>query len=421
MGGLSRYRALSGTLDQIISSAGNGFMLLAVARVASVEAFGVTAFLVAITSAGVGLARGALGTPLMLMSDEGWPAIRDEARAATAVAVLLAASIDVTVLGAAFMLGYPAVGIAFAAALPFVLVQDVLRYAAIADLRPYLALASDAIWTTGLASLLVATWFRRELLDETQIVASWGALAGVSAVVLMLALRIVPGSRGLKRFWRRAAGSRVRFGVDGALEQVNVTVVVLVTTLIIGPAAAAALRGASTVLAPLAVLMSALPIVVIPESVRAGASSERVWRRLRRIGTGASVAVIVVGAMVTLVPSVLGEMILGETWVSTKVLLPIIAVEYAAASWLFVVQCLLRFQGKSTELMAVRISYLCLSVVLCVSFAIVTKQAAGVAVGLASSAAIMAAFLLWFARNAAGDEVRRDVDSTRTQSLDREN
>ena len=89
---------------------------------------------------------------------------------------------------------------------------------------------------------------------------------------------------------------------------------------------AASLRGASTILSPLAVLLSALPLVIIPESVRSGTSARAVWRKLCRIGFVGSFAVITVGPALVLLPARVGELILGDSWDYVRVVLPIVSI-----------------------------------------------------------------------------------------------
>ncbi len=108
----------------------------------------------------------------------------------------------------------------------------------------------------------------------------------------------------------------------------------------------------ATLLSPLAVRISALPLVIIPESVRSGASSSAVWRKLFRIAFVGSLAVVTVGPALVLLPERVGRLILGDSWDYVQVVLPIISLEYAALVWSSIAMVYLRFQGKSGQLLA---------------------------------------------------------------------
>ena len=191
-----------------------------------------------------------------------------------------------------------------------------------------------------------------------------------------------------------------RYGLEAGLQQINVIVITSIATAAIGASAAASLRGASTILSPLAVLLSALPLVIIPESVRSGTSARAVWRKLCRIGFVGSFAVVTVGPALVLLPARVGELILGDSWDYVRVVLPIVSIEYAALVWSSIATSFLRFQGKSGQLLAATVAYCVTSIALCTASAFVIGTAAGVAAGLAVSAIAMATVITIYVRPA---------------------
>lgn len=409
-----RGRTISSTLDQVMSSASNGLIVFAVARVATVDAFGIASLLFSICAASVGFMRGATGTPLMLISGRGQQEIRREAGFAVIAAIIFSIVVCSFALIAGTLLDSIAIGFAFATALVLILVQDVLRYAAISMAHPHVALLWDTIWAIGSATLLVVTWVWQTGLSETQVIYGWAFFAGLGAIGLMFTLRVVPRLVGIRSWWRVAAGSRIRFGIEAALEQINVIIIVLGATVIIGTAAAAVLRGASTVLSPLSILMSALPLVIIPESVRAGSSEQQVWGKLMKIGLLGSSASLFIGCAVIFVPASVGELFLGESWEPTKVVLPIIAFEYFCNAWLFVAMNFLKFRADSRGLLRARIVYGVVTIILCLVIGLITRSAVGVAIGLATSAAIMSTALVWYARPTTGKHQQKPTHSHAT-------
>lgn len=393
-GRASRIRAISGTLDQAMSSASNGLIVMAVARVASVENFGTASLLFAAMATGLCVVRGAGGTPIMLAAGRGRGALHSEAGFATSAAIVFALIISATVLASTAVADMPMLGGVFAIAIPLVLGFDVLRYAAISASQPQLALLWDSVWAFGSATVFAITVVNQDALTENAVLSIWTALAAICLIGLASGSRIRPRFAGIGQWWRAGFASRIRFGTEAGLEQVTVIVVLSVASIAAGTAAAAALRGASVLVSPIAILISALPLVVIPESVRDGASVNTVWRKLIRIGFGLSAVVFTVGGALCLLPEHIGVFILGDSWPLARDVLPIILIEYVAVVWMSAAMSFIRFQGKSAQLLAVRISYATGTVVLCTALAFGTRSAHGVATGLAVAAAITATTLV---------------------------
>ena len=64
--------------------------------------------------------------------------------------------------------------------------------------------------------------------------------------------------RGFGRWIRTDWGHRLRYGIDAGLEQGTIFVMLALVALLISPVATAALRGATALMAPSAVLTAAL-------------------------------------------------------------------------------------------------------------------------------------------------------------------
>src|SRR5437764_10887047 len=86
---MSKVRAISGAADQVFSSLSNGLIIYAVAVITPPEKFGQIVLLLTLLVAAVGLLRGALGTPLLLMAGLGKSDIRREGAFAVASALLV--------------------------------------------------------------------------------------------------------------------------------------------------------------------------------------------------------------------------------------------------------------------------------------------------------------------------------------------
>ncbi|TSE00408.1 hypothetical protein FOS14_08300 [Skermania sp. ID1734] len=385
-----------------MSSASNGLIVLAVARVATVNEFGAASLLFAISAAAMGCARGSLGTPLMLMAGDTDDEIRSAASRALSSALLFGLIVSGGAVATGILLGEATIGYAFAVAIPFILATDALRYSVITAARPHLALTWDTVWTVGSFVMLLVTWQSKHLFGPATAVLVWALLAAVCAIGLAFAFHTKPRVNGLFAWWKEEYLHRLRYGIEAGLEQVNVIIVVSIATAAIGMSAAAALRGSSTVLAPFAILMSALPLVIVPESVRAGLSPEQVWRKLCNIGVLASVTLLVFGLALWLAPPSIGSLVLGDSWDAARNVMPIIAIEYVGAAWLLVVASFLKSQGKSSELLGARLAYCITSITLCSAIAFLSREAVGVAVGLAISSLSMSIAVIYRIRPGSG-------------------
>ena len=387
-------------LDYVMSSVSNGLIVLAVARVASVDSFGAATLLVTISAAALGVGRGAVGTPIMLAAGSGRAELRREAGFATTAMLVFGLAASCLAVVSSCLLGTPGMGAAFAVAIPLAVVADVFRYALISASKPHVALTWDALWAVGSGMLFVITLFWRHALSAVEILFCWALLAGISALGLALSCRLNPNFRGIGNWWRTMYGSRIRYGIEASSYQINDLIITSVTTALIGTSAAAAIRGATLIMTPFALLLSALPLVVIPESVRGGASATEVWPKLCRIGFASSLSMVTIGSALWFLPAGVGQLILGDSWDVARGVLPIISVNYFAVAWGTVAMTYLRFQAKSGQLLAGAVAYCVTSSVLCTTLAFLIRTAVAVAVGLTVSAVAVAIALIIYVRPA---------------------
>lgn len=391
-----RFRALSGALDQVFSSLGNGAIVYAVAVVTDTRSFGQIALLMTLLAAAVGIFRGVLGIPLLLSAGKSVAEIRCEGGYAIITALLA---------GPAFSAVMWAVGggqirqtaLLLMVAVPIVLVQDVLRYVVIAQGRPHVAALWDGLWCAGSLALLVATWLRLPLATTTHLIGAWVVLGTVSMLGLAGYSKARPRLPHYRAWLARDWQHRIRYGAATGLEQLNVFVVLLVVTIVLAPDAAASLRGASALLAPVAIAFSAVPLIVIPESKRSAARGPQVWSALARVNTAVSSVAVLLGVGLLLVPERIGELVLGETFSATHQVLPIVAVEYAVASWFGAVLTYLRTFNRSAEALVIKVAFVALTVAAALTAAALFRSAGGVAVGLACASTFSSTLaILWF-------------------------
>lgn len=396
--GSARSRAVFSLLVQILSSANNGLIVLAVARVASVETFGAATLLFAFAAAAMSVTRGTFGTPIMLASGTGGKQLRDEAGFALAAGLFFGLCVAGTVWITAAMFDVLLLGAAFATAIPLVVLSVVLRDTLISAGSPRTAAIWDLLGATGSAALYAATFVRPGTISEVSMVLLWSVLILLSVAGMAFSGRLRPRICGIGAWWSVSAWSRVRYGIEAGLGQIKIIVITSIATVVIGASAAASLRGAATLLSPLAVMLGALPLIVIPEAVRNATTLEALWRRLNRMALGGVLLVIIAGSSLLLLPDDAGKLLLGESWSYARSVLLVTSLEYAALVWNAVGMVFLRYQAKSAQLLTATLIYTSAAVALSTVMAFMTKTALGVAWGGAISAMAIAVGVFTYAR-----------------------
>lgn len=388
----ARNRMRLGLFDQVLSSASNMLVVFAVAITSSVDDFGALMLILATLSTVIATGRGLLGTPISLLSAEP-DRLRREARHALGAATWsgLAAGAIIAVL--AVLTHSPPAAYFISLATPFVLIQDTGRYYCISAGRPRRAVLSDGMWAAGSGALLLVTWAAPGAIGSATLVGVWASLTLLAMLVILVPLRLVPILTGLVTWWHATLHDRLRFGAEAVIGATASLLLVGITTAIIGMTATAALRGAGSVLGPLNILLSAIPLVAVAELRRHGTvNGAEMWRSLRKIALPMSALAVGIGMSASMVPTNWGELILGDSWTVVRPLLPITAIEYAALAWLSAAGGGLRAQGRSSALLKLRVVFAGSSIVLGSLAAIVTGSVRMVAVALAV-AAVMSAVL----------------------------
>ncbi|MDF0531092.1 hypothetical protein P0W64_01475 [Tsukamurella sp. 8F] len=384
-----KVRVLAGTVDQIFSSAGNGFILYALAVVSTLVEFGVLAMLFTLVAGAVGVLRGALGTPTLLASDTEPEQLRSEGRHAVAAAMSVGLCCAAVIAAVSWCLATPS-GYILAAATPIVLAQDILRYVAIAVDRTPVATVWDGIWCAGAVAVFLGGGLMRHVFTPAVVLTVWAGFAAAAFLGLAVTLGIRPRFEGIMRWGRTGLGDRLRFGADAGLEQLGVLLLLVAVAGFIGAEASGALRGATAVLAPVAILSAAVPLVVIPQARRGGMSGPRTWSLLVKTGALTSLLGLAVGVAVWAVPERVGALVLGDTYHTARPVILVMAIEYAASTWLFTLSTYLRARGRSSAVLTLKSVHLGIALVVCTAIAAAARSAVPVAVGLAVVTAVLA-------------------------------
>lgn len=382
----SYSRVAIGGLDQALSSLTNVLFLVAFARTSSSVDYGALSVAMAALVFGMGISRAALGTLFAVRGGGMGNFQGEEARFLFAssfigVSLTLPAVIAIGVYtGSLERLG--AVYLVFAVTGSLALCQDVLRFAAISFLRPLVALFGDALWFACVAiplSLNLAhVWLPG---DGTAFVFAWGLGLLASLVIMAMSLRAVPQSRGLGSWCKQNALTLHRLLADGVLGTSVALIVAVGTAKFLSLQDAAGLRGASTLIGPIAVIFSAIPLVVLPELSMA---TEQQLRRAK-ILLPASLAIFVMlfGGTLTLLPESVGQGLLGDSWALAGRVLPIITVEYVLWATAVFPVMEMKVRERYGEILMSRFVYVATALIgLCVGLFYV-HSVRGVAYGLA--------------------------------------
>ncbi len=314
---------LIGLADQVLSSVGNVLAVVLIARSVSADEFGRFSLMYTVLILVLAVSRSFFGVRISLAQSA------DEARTVTSrltgSLVLLALPLALIVaLTGLFLVpgGDPALLAVMAVATPVVCIQDALRFGAVASGRPSAAFLSDLVWV----AIIGAAFLYSGDMTPSLVISIWLGAATVALATASLAMWIGPDIRGglgdlRTRFLvgeSRAFGAAVTFGSN--------LVVVTAAAYLVAEAAAGSLRGASTLMGPVNVLLAYLHLVVTP--VVARMSRRDIVRACALLATGMTVIVGMWGAVLLLVPTAWGEIALGATWRGTRAVLPYTVVEY---------------------------------------------------------------------------------------------
>jgi len=311
--------------DQAASSLSNVVVAVLVARSFpdETEPFAAFSLAVMVYQFTVGSVRGLIFEPELTLHGD-----RDAVDAHAVMTSYIGATILAgVVVGAAIWGAGVVVGgmagsalVALALVLPIVLVQDAWRYVFIVG-RPSAALLIDLVW---LASSCVAILLAPDGMSVSWYVLAWGA-GGIAGAILATAvgrLRLA-----VSRPWAYIVENRelgFRFLGEFAASQAAFYLSLLSCGWILGLTAYGAVRGAFLFIGPLQMLAAAVIMSALPEARLMRDQPDRVLRLVRGaillLGS-ATVAWTVVGL---LLPSSVGEAIIGATWPDAhEVLLPL--------------------------------------------------------------------------------------------------
>ncbi|NEC39814.1 hypothetical protein, partial [Streptomyces rubrogriseus] len=321
-----------GLADQAASSLSNFVVGIYVARSLGLTAFGV--FSLAWVTYGVVLnvSRGLATDPLVVrfsgVPESSW---RGAVARASGAALLVGAGIGTVSLVAGLAIGGQ-VGVAFAAlgvVLPGLLLQDAWRYSFFAAGVGRKAFVNDVVWAVALVPAMVVA---ARVGSVPAFLLAWGGSAAVAGVYGWFQSGIRPRPAGAREWHRDQRDLGYRYlvenvGVSGASQ-----IRAYGLGAIVGVGAVGVIRGAELLLGPFLAVLMGLSLVTVAEAARVlRQAPRRLGKFCFLLGAGQTVAALLWGAALLLVPDRLGELVLGDVWSGASELIVPVTLSVAGA------------------------------------------------------------------------------------------
>lgn len=314
--------------DQVMSNASNWLFTVLVAGLATPAAFGRFSVGYAVFTFAVSVLRTGLSYQVSMKAGD-QEALHEESRRAVGATLAVALPLALIVLSVVGLGSGtdPALAWGLAAATPFVLTQDLLRYAAVAAERTNAALLSDSTWT---AFLLVAVALRTQgQLSVGALVLLWAGGAVAAAAILVWALRIAPLVKGAGQWVRASWRGRAHVVGGGLINGASVPLTAGIVAFVAGPEVAAGVAGAGLLMAPVNALVAWMSLTLLARAaVQDGPRRRAVFLR---VGLGAAGLAAAWGLTLFLLPEGLGQTLLGQAWPQAVQAIPVVWVQHAVA------------------------------------------------------------------------------------------
>lgn len=375
----------AGAIDQALVSLGNAVIVIAMARTSTAAEFGRLTFaVVAMTALNVA-ARGFFGTFVAVLG-RAPSAAKHEA----SVGITLCLALSVIFGGGIHLVTSSIAGAAVMSALPALLVTlEMCRWFLVSSRRAHTALIADSVYSIGCLMLLILTMVHD--VSVSSVLAGWFFTAALAMFVAARLARIAPCLRQPFGVIRSTWKERVWFGSEGLLAAWSSVLVASIVGTLSGGEALGGLRGASTLLGPLSLLLTSLPMVAVPELADL---MRRNQLRRARLYLDRGVAVFFVGALAVAAfgafcPDHVGRAFLGESWSSARPLILPLSLEQAALAVLHSSVAILRAGTQGRIVLSLRSIQVVLSLATTL-VACLTVGVGGVAWGLFAVATLVA-------------------------------
>lgn len=370
-------RLIAGFADQGVSSASNLIFVFAMARLSGVDEFGSFSVAYAFFAFGLAVQRAFLGTLVSLTPDR-------VDRATLAIPVGWGLAVAAGGLGTLAALdSASAPSTLFLISSAWVYLQDVWRYRRIAEGNPFRALMSDGLWFLA-AAVVFGLVVVGAVVEGLVVVAVWSVLGAGTALLVIVA-------RGSLKFTdtsERLIDPRdvTTLLPDAVLSQIVPVLLASIVAASLSLEDVAAQRGAGTLMAPVSLLLAALPVVVLPLMARMPTAARR---RSSAVQSALMLAIIAGwGGLLLALPAAVGEFVLGDVWEPSRTLVLLVVVEMAFWGVVVGYDSYLRSHRMWGLLLGIRVGYAVVALGL-LAFTVRTGDISVVLMGMICAAAFI--------------------------------
>lgn len=312
--GSSGGRATLVTVDQALSSASNLLVVLWVAHVATATVFGSFSLLLLVYTFVMGPIQALVSMRVVVHPVDADQRPRDVLGSALVLGAL--GGLGCAVIGGlqvAFGVGIGPSMLALGIALPFLVIQDVGRWVAVARSKPVGAIVLDATWVV----VLIAAMAVIQLTDHASLfvlTAAWAGSGAVSALVLFLQYGVLRPREISLRWLRERWDASWRLLVGNICSAGSILGGAVLVSMVASPVAVAAVRAAILLGRPTTAVQNAVAASMAADVAREQPDNRGLLRAQRRtMLVAAAVAALNLLALV-LLPDAIGSRILGSVW-----------------------------------------------------------------------------------------------------------
>lgn len=313
-----RARAAWSLADQGVSSIGNFLLIILVARRATTSELGTFGLAFTTWALAMGASRSLATEPLIVrFTGHSHTAAHSASRSAMGASLVLAGLGSLVLLAATPFLasGARSIFLVLGLTLPFLLLQDAARYAAVVQSKTWIAFLNDSLWSVLAIGGLIALTIT-DTGSVTVMFGVWAVTSLAGAALSCSLLKNVPDlGRSVKWIvtnWNLGRPFLLQFLVEtGAL-----SIVMFVIAGVAGLAAVAALRVASTIFGPVTSLFRGVQLFLVPEMARlAHHGATRRFVRMVFLGAAVLSSITLSWLAVSLwLPYRFGVLLFGESW-----------------------------------------------------------------------------------------------------------
>ena len=340
-------RAAGAVVTNGISSIGNLALSIAIAHIGTLAELGQDGVALAVYVLASGIVRATV-TDTVLTQQHSADLIRRSVRRVALMGLVAAA----LTCGVGLILSQTYI-LFLGCAMPGIVVYDYLKLTNLGNGSVRRAMVQECSCTVVTLIFVVLGLAHR--LDGPEVFAGWALSCAAIGVTHGAILRcdFRPG-------WN-VDRAETKVGLTFALDFAAGSGTAQVTTMAVaaagGVVVAGALRGAGTILAPLMIISSTLPSLLLPYLATARRSGPEVaFRTSRMLGLVAIAVSVPIVAALLAIPSGLGHILLGTNWTPSRAVLPMIAIEVVFTILGAIPFCGHRVERAGTRALVIRLA-----------------------------------------------------------------